>query len=219
MNVPEIWLVLTCYNRLRSSWLKSLCIARLVIKCKSILNTKTNPHIMRKKHEIIFDFIPMSSCTAAWNLFTFMILDFSSFVSIENHKRTNIQEPIEWFVLMVSSIACRFHKFLHVWQLCWLVNKGRIVKSSVFDSNWGNMKHLRGPRGVGTNIDYVMQLYTIAQRNSQFFYIYHTNLKSCLGVTLVCRLWPSYNCVNACSLLRLPIILTDLGARDYAHLN
>ena len=141
---------------------------------------------MRKKQEIIFDFIPMSSCTAAWNFFTFMILDFSSFVSIENHKRTNIQEPIEWFVLMVSSIACRFHKFLHVWQLCWLVNKARIVKSSVFDSNWGNMKHLRGPGGMGTNIDYVMQLYTIAQRNSQFFYIYHTNLKSCLGVTLVC---------------------------------
>lgn len=51
------------------------------------------------------------------------------------------------------------------------------------------MKHLRGPGGMGTNIDYVtvlLQLYTIAQRNSQFFYIYHTNLKSCLGVTLVC---------------------------------
>ena len=60
-----------------------------------------------------------------------MILDFSSFAGIENHKRTNIQEPIEWFVLMVSSIACRFHKFLHVWQLCWLMNKARIVKSSV----------------------------------------------------------------------------------------
>ena len=128
-----------------------------------------------------------------------MILDFSSFAGIENHKRTNIQEPIEWFVLMVSSIACRFHKFLHVWQLCWLMNKARIVKSSV-----RKYETSKRPRGDGNKHwlchGFIAIIHYCSEKLPILLHIPYQLKKLSRCHIGVYRLWPSYNCVNACSL-------------------
>ena len=156
---------------------------------------------MRKKHEIIFDFIPMSSCTAAWNFFTFMILDFSSFVSIENHKRTNIQEPIEWFVLMVFFNSMPFSQISPCMAT---LLAGEQSQNCQKLSVWFELRKYetsKGPRGDGNKhwlchaiIHYCSEKLPILLHIPYQF----KKLSRChIGVY---RLWPSYNCVNACSL-------------------